>query len=877
MKDHNRGRMAPTSPPAYPGNAETFAGVYSWNDPLKAIGVDKAPAPVVVALQVEQHPAVVAHLKRLDKKGIHEADETSTVLCDMLQARAAAERSIYERAQAKWAESPEGVESRFHDQPFFIRAPFEKKIAWLRDNRGTKHTNAFLMGTIKNALLRLDAVRKYHGVSTGHDSEFIAYYRPSYCHLAEFSKSRVKTLGNEIAGRLNEMFTTAIDERGGNAAALPDAELLFIYRHMAVEVHALRVQPPFWKVISPLFNPVEFPPEPLDRAVFVSALYRMITPDWWERQLWRLRGDWRENQLRAIGNVHKRATPYISRDALADWLEQRRKNREFFKSHELADEEGNRVSLESMVDASISNPAIRRHELMARMKGIEFVAQSRGDVGVFYTITCPSKYHATNASGHANPKWNHSDVKQAQKYLTNLWERIGSKLGREGLRVYGFRVAEPHHDETPHWHLLLFMRPEERNAITSIMRAYAVKEDRAELGKRTSARFTAKRLDPKKGSATAYIAKYISKNIDGYALDGEKDHETGKPLKETARLAMAWASRHRIRQYQPIGTPPVTVWRELRKLNNALQAELIKSRGYKRGQRLLSDPEMDAVMAAADAGCFATYIMKQGGVLIPRESYVVRLAYHDADKPNAYGEIVEKIFGIFSPRLGEDSRVCTRLKTWTIVAKLKTPQAEDMRETPEVLTLPDGPAVPWSSVNNSTAEENLTENAGVDDSFVEGFGIDFDQLTDQERRGLLRRLRNPPVTPKTPQNSLPENASAPQARETHARNTALRLIDFAETAGIALDMSAAMSLALGAEWIIDGHRYIGTADGTLFSMGRAPERCEGMRREERTARLRSFIKEKQKVFNRQRAQAGFLSFRLDYERGLGDPDSEQSI
>lgn len=837
--------MAPTPPPSYPGNADAFAGVYPWNAPLKAIGVDKVPAPVAAALPVEQHPAVVAHLKRLEKKGIHESYEINTVLRDLLQARAAAERSAFERAQARWSESPEGVEARFHDQPYFIRAPFEKKIAWLRENRGTKHTNAFLMGTIKNALLRLDAVRKCHGVSTGHDSEFIAYYRPSYCHLAEFAKSRVKTLGNEIAGRLNEMFTTAIDERGGNAADLPDAELLFIYRHMAVEVHALRVRPPFWKVISPLFNPPELPPEPLDRAVFVSAMARMINPDWWERQLWRLRCDWRENQLRAIGNVHKRATPYISRDALADWLEQRRKNREFFKSHELADEEGNRVSLESMVDASISNPAIRRHELMARMKGIEFVAQSRGDVGVFYTITCPSKYHATNASGHANPKWNHSDVKQAQKYLTNLWSRIGSKLGREGLRVYGFRVAEPHHDETPHWHLLLFMRPEERNAITNIMRSYAVKEDRAELGKRTGARFTAKRLDPKKGSATAYIAKYISKNIDGYALDGEKDHETGKPLKETARLAMAWASRHRIRQYQPIGTPPVTVWRELRKLNNALQAELIKSRGYKRGQRLLSDPEMDAVMAAADAGCFATYIMRQGGVLIPRESYAVRLAYHDADKPNAYGEIVEKIFGIFSPRLGEDSRVCTRLKTWTIVAKLKTQPAENIRENQEVLTLPDGPAVPWSSVNNSTAEENLNKKTGVSDSFVRVVEINFDQITDQERRALLRRLRNTPDTSKIPKNPSPKSISTQQLRESHTQKAAQLLIDFAATAGINLDKSAAISLALGAEWVINGYRYIGTADGTLFAVGRAAARCKASEREERTARLNEFIHKKQ--------------------------------
>jgi len=673
----------------------------------------------------EAHPAVVAHLKRLDKKGVNRFDDINPVLRDLLKTRAAIERSTYEREQANWSTSPQGVEGKFQQQPFFIRSPYEKKITWLRTNRGTKHTNAFLMGTIKNALVRLEEVRKYHGVSTGHDSEFIAYYRPSYCHLAEFAKSRVKSLANEIAGRLNEMFTTAIEERGGNAAALPDAELLFIYRHIAVEVHALRVRPPFWKAISPLFNPAVLPPEPLDRAVFVSALYRLINPDWWEHQLWRLRGDWRENQLRAIGSIHKRATPYISRDALADWLDQRRKNREFFKSHELDDGEGNRISLESMVDASISNPSIRRHELMARMKGIEYVAQSRSDVGVFFTLTCPSKYHCTNASGHGNPKWNHSDVKQAQKYLTNLWACIGAKLGRKDLRVYGFRVAEPHHDETPHWHLLLFMQLNEREAITEIMRGYAIKEDRAELGKRTGARFTAKRLDPKKGSATAYIAKYISKNIDGYALDGEKDHDTGKPLKETARLAMAWASRHRIRQYQPIGTPPVTVWRELRKLNNQLVGNLIKSEKFKPGQKLLLDEGMDAVMAAADAGCFATYIIRQGGVLIPRDNYVVRLAYEDAEKPNAYGEITEKIFGIFSPRLGEDSRVCTRLKTWTIVAKQKTQAAAEPHGNRDFLTLPDGPAVPWSSVNNSTLGKISNKNLGDEDRISLDNGSNF--------------------------------------------------------------------------------------------------------------------------------------------------------
>ena len=149
-------------------------------------------------------------------------------------------------------------------------------------------------------------------------------------------------------------------------------------------------------------------------------------------------------------------------------------------------------------------------------------------------------------------------------------------------------------------------------------------------------------------------------------------------------------------------------------------------------------------MSAADAGCFATYIMRQGGVLIPRDSYVVRLAYEDGEKPNAYGEITEKIFGIFSPQLGEDSRVCTRLKTWTIVSKQKTPPAAEQQETREVLTLPDGTAVPWSSVNNSTGGGNLNKNPGVEDRIVEDIALDFDKLTDKDRRALFHRLRREP-------------------------------------------------------------------------------------------------------------------------------------
>ncbi|EPE9889015.1 replication endonuclease [Yersinia ruckeri] len=376
---------------------------------------------------------------------------------------------------------------------------------------------------------------------------------------------------------------------------------------------------------------------------------------------------------------------------------------------------------------------------------------------------CPSKYHANNQSGHANPKWNHSTPPQAQAYLTKLWANIGSKLGRKNLRIYGFRVAEPHHDGTPHWHLLLFMKPQERHAITEIMRAYAVKTDRAELGKRTSARFTAKRLDPKKGSATAYLAKYISKNIDGYALDGELDHETGKLLKETARFAMAWASRHRIRQYQPIGTPPITVWRELR---NQLVTTLKISGTYQRGKPLLVDPAMDAVTAAADVGCFATYIMKQGGVLIPREDCTVRIAYQDNEQPTPTAKPPRRFTASIPPLLGEASRICTRLKSWKIVARKKAKPAV----TVGVDVFQDGPAVPWSSVNNSPREQKISEPDEAIDRTSEEKIIDFATITDSERRALLRRIKSAPAptiktNSLTPAEELSRQVSAEKAAQ----------------------------------------------------------------------------------------------------------------
>ncbi|WP_090906485.1 replication endonuclease [Nitrosospira sp. Nsp13] len=52
-----------------------------------------------------------------------------------------------------------------------------------------------------------------------------------------------------------------------------------------------------------------------------------------------------------------------------------------------------------------------------------------------------------------------------------------------GLHIYGFRVAEPQHDGTSHWHLLFFISQENVKEVGSIIRDYAMREDGDEPGR----------------------------------------------------------------------------------------------------------------------------------------------------------------------------------------------------------------------------------------------------------------------------------------------------------------------------------------------------------------------------------------------------------
>ena len=484
-------------------------------------------------------------------------------------------------------------------------------------------------------------------------------------------------IASQLWSRYEELSDAWAHTHGGKETLFTDEAQAHLYGKVAGVARAFNLNPMYWK---------KYRKGQITIRQAFSAISRLIKDEWWVNQLKAQRMRWREALLIAAGEVNKDRSPYASKMAISDVHARRLANLEYLKSCELENKvTGERIDLISKVMGSISNPEIRRMELMNTIAGIERYATSVGDVGMFITLTTPSKYHPTRQIGKGESKtvqlnhgWNETAFtpKDGQRYLCRIWSLMRTAFKDNDLEVYGMRVVEPHHDGTPHWHMMLFCKPGQRKAINEIMRRYALKEDGHEKGA-AKQRFESRHLN--QGGAAGYIAKYIAKNIDGYALDGQLDHDTGKPLKDTAAAVTAWASTWRIPQFKPIGLPTMGAYRELRKLP--------------RGVSIASefDDRVEAARVAADEGDFERYIIAQGGANMPRDAQAVRVARKVTDEVNDYEEDIERVVGIYAPHLGAHRVHVTRTAEWRIVPKVLAV---------EPLTLKSGSAAPRSPVNN---------------------------------------------------------------------------------------------------------------------------------------------------------------------------------
>ncbi|QXB23313.1 replication endonuclease [Lelliottia amnigena] len=713
------------------GGPTKAAGVFSWNAPKKAVNPYLDPADVAPVSALSNLITLYAadnEQEQLRREALSDEvweryffNESRDPVQREMEQDQLISRTKMAREQQRF--NPDLVIlANVSAEPVHVSKPLLERIKFFHGLGRPKAYSRYLRETIRPCLERLERVR---------ESQVSASFRFMASHeglegllvLPEMNQEQVKRLSKLVAAHMSLCLDAACSDLFVTDDVKPE-QIRQSWEKVAAEAMRLDVIPPAFEQLRRKKRRRK--PVPYD--LIPGSLARMLCADWWYRKLWQMRCEWREEQLRAVCLVNRKASPYVSYEAVIHKREQRRKSLEFFQSHELVNADGDTLDMEDVVNASSSNPAHRRNEMMACVKGLELIAEMRGDCAVFYTITCPSRFHATLNNGRPNPKWTSETVRQSSDYLVDTFAAFRKAMHKAGLRWYGVRVAEPHHDGTVHWHLLCFMRKKDRRTLTALLRKFAIREDRAELGNNTGPRFKSELINPRKGTPTSYIAKYISKNIDGRGLAKEISKETGKSLRDSAEHVSAWASLHRVQQFRFFGIPGRQAYRELR----LLAGQAARAQGDKKaGAPVLENARLDAVLAAADVGCFATYIIKQGGVLVPRKNHLIRTAYELNDEPGTYGDHGIRIYGIWSPIV--EGRICTHAMKWKMVRK-----AVDVQEA----TADQGACAPWTRGNNCPPVEKMNQTGGESPGSEEPEALpDFENMSKKELRELTARLR----------------------------------------------------------------------------------------------------------------------------------------
>lgn len=368
--------------------------------------------------------------------------------------------------------------------------------------------------------------------------------------------------------------------------------------------------------------------EQTDRA----AVARMVDPLWWRRALRKLHAKAVEGAAIDLGYVHASKDIYVSDESLQRRTQQRARNQAMLEGTVARNEDGQEFTLAELAAKGTANRAIRRAELMTRIAGFERIARDLGHAGEFVTVTCPSRMHKFKRVGGRtvpNRKYDGTTPREAQSYLATVWARTRAYWKRKGLTVYGFRIAEPNHDGTPHWHLLVFCEPGRVGMVRHGLREQALADSGNEAGAQEHrCKFVS--IDWNKGSAAGYIAKYVAKNIDGYRVERDL---YGNDAMETSARVEAWAATWGIRQFQQVGGPPVGVWRELRRVPDvpAGAPEFLQDAHRAVNKTAAAEGEQKSVSWAA-------YCNAQGGIAACRKDLRIRLTLIEAGGVGRYGE-----------------------------------------------------------------------------------------------------------------------------------------------------------------------------------------------------------------------------------------------
>jgi len=120
-----------------------------------------------------------------------------------------------------------------------------------------------------------------------------------------------------------------------------------------------------------------------------TRLMRLQDPAWWKRKLGEVLPRKVDQVFREAGRVNKTDEAYVSDTSFEMFKARQAQSRRSLEDLVAVNDVGQEFPLLELIDKSVSNPAIKRTELMVRMRGLEEWSVDLGYSASFITITAP--------------------------------------------------------------------------------------------------------------------------------------------------------------------------------------------------------------------------------------------------------------------------------------------------------------------------------------------------------------------------------------------------------------------------------------------------------------------------------------------------------
>lgn len=287
----------------------------------------------------------------------------------------------------------------------------------------------------------------------------------------------------------------------------------------------------------------------IDNDQIYQSLQDQIRPTQQEKQLAEFttsleKRRFRQKYKRGISHINQALKLISKRQKHASSFEiflrdeQKKSTREWAKKT-IIKRDGEKICLSDIISKAGQR---KLAEVYTLTTGLESYAVAAGLTWAFMTLTAPPQMHPNPGKGKNS--YSGGTPLDAQQWIKNEYKKAEARCRKQGIIISGLRVAEPHKDGCPHWHVLIFAALSDMEKIEEQFRF--CKRWKKDAGLKF-------KLNNGAARAASYLFKYVLKTISSVEkLEGEM------------ASVDTWRGAWGIRAFQFFGMPPVTLWRQLR-------------------------------------------------------------------------------------------------------------------------------------------------------------------------------------------------------------------------------------------------------------------------------------------------------------------------